>query len=262
MRSRSSTPRSPACRGTRSGRGSGCLAQPAAAPGRRRGRRARTHEGVGVAEAVDGEAGHQRAERVRRPRSRAPARRSSSARCSGVPWAPITLFIPMCTNMKAMPSSVLEKIQRLAAREERTAARAEATSAAKRGGSGRRGPTRSISRPALDRQQHRQQRRTAPSARRRRAPRRPARARTATSSCARRRRPGGRASSARRSRRFPTPGLPDRQRDAQAGERRCRPRRARPARTPNSASSSTTANTAGRYIMLVTRLASPWRVSQ
>src|SRR5437588_11434640 len=35
-----------------------------------------------------------------------------------------------------------------------------------------------------------------------------------------------------------------------------------PGATPNSASSSATANTGGRYIMLVTRAASPWRMSQ
>src|SRR5438034_9908385 len=35
-----------------------------------------------------------------------------------------------------------------------------------------------------------------------------------------------------------------------------------PGATPNSASSSATANTGGRYIMLVTRAAPPWRSSQ
>ena len=32
-----------------------------------------------------------------------------TTRLSGLPWAPITLFIAMCTSMKAVPVRVLER---------------------------------------------------------------------------------------------------------------------------------------------------------
>ncbi len=71
-----------------------------------------------------------------------------SARCSGVPCAPNTLFMAMCTYMNDTPSSVVEKyrVSRRGSANGSSAARLRATKATH---SGRVGPARSMRRPAL-----------------------------------------------------------------------------------------------------------------
>ncbi len=71
-----------------------------------------------------------------------------TARSSGVPWAPNTLFMAICRNMKEQPSSGLAKYSTVTEGKKNGSVAAKA-STARPIITGRRGPSRSISRPAV-----------------------------------------------------------------------------------------------------------------